>query len=99
MSGYKDPTKRESRAHIAERRHLMKFAKRSHGDVAMEWVGGILYFAGTNNEVPGIKHVPKPGSLVVGRAGAQPSKAPPPPEPSWRRDRSDGGSRWSGSWR
>ncbi len=59
---------RQPEGDVGRRKRLRKAAQCRFGDVPMEWIGGRLYFAGTEREVPDVDHVPKAGREAVGRA-------------------------------
>ncbi|MBC7836897.1 hypothetical protein H7X87_03935 [Acetobacteraceae bacterium] len=71
MPAWKDKNTPRDRSHIGLRKRLRRGAERKHR-APMQWAGGILYFAGSKDEVPGIEHVPKPGRSAIGWDGAQP---------------------------
>jgi hypothetical protein len=51
--------------HMNLRRRLKKKAQEQRNR-EMEWKGGVLYFKGTADAVPGVLRVPKPGRPTTG---------------------------------
>ena len=55
-----------NRPWLHERRRLTRKVRQKHGDRAIQWIGGVLYFAETLTPVPGIPEVPKSDRIAVG---------------------------------
>ena len=49
---------------VHTRKKLCKEAEGRYPGRKMEWINGVLYFSdGTKEKVPGVREVPKPGSI------------------------------------